>query len=95
MRVLGGGQAPRIAQEAAGEGDGMRGHGELWRLEAPVRDKLGMDQHLGPVARRSHRETRSYIKKRRNAGPLRGRGRLHLKAPGGELRRYHSLRMNS
>ena len=24
--------APRIVQEAAGVGDGMRGHGELWRL---------------------------------------------------------------
>ena len=29
------------------------------------------------------------------SGPLRRRGRLHLKPPGGELRRYQSLRMNS
>ena len=32
VHVLGGGQAPRIAEEAAGEGDGMGGHGDLWRL---------------------------------------------------------------
>ena len=32
VHVLGGGRAPRIAEEAAGEGDGMDGHGELWCL---------------------------------------------------------------
>ena len=32
VRAVGGEGAPRIAQEAAGEGDDMRGHGELWRL---------------------------------------------------------------
>ena len=29
--VLGGGWAPRIVQEAGGEGDEVGGHGELWR----------------------------------------------------------------
>ena len=37
------------------------------------------------------RETRSYVKNCRNAGPLRGRGRLHLKPPGGELLGQSSL----
>ena len=62
MRVLGGEGAPRIAEEAGGGGDEMRGHGELWRLEAPGSDKLGMDQHLELAARRSHRETAGYSK---------------------------------
>ena len=32
VRAVGGEGAPRIAQEAAGVGDGMGGHGELWCL---------------------------------------------------------------
>ena len=32
VRVLGGGRAPRIDQEAAGEGEEMGSHAELWRL---------------------------------------------------------------
>ena len=32
VRVLGGGWAPRIVQEAAGEGEEMGSHVELWRL---------------------------------------------------------------
>ena len=54
---------------------GMREAGSalgLRRLEAPVRDKPGIDQHQRRVLRRSIAETTSYIQKRRPAGPLRG-----------------------
>ena len=71
VRVLGGGRAPRIVQEAAGEGEEMGSHAELWRLQAPDRDKPGVNQHQDCALRPDLCDTGSVIKKCSAAGRLR------------------------
>ena len=71
VRVLGGGRAQRIVQEAGREAVEMGGHAEIWRLEAPGRDKPGIDQHQRRKLRPDVREVGSDLEKCSAAGRLR------------------------